>query len=124
MEFLLVGFGGFLGAVARYLVYLGERRLPHHSFPLGTLAINLVGCVLAGILLALIERATPYHRHLVLAASMGFVSSFTTFSTFSVESLGLLRAGQVGAVSASIAANVVLGIMAVWAGHSLMTRSL
>ena len=52
MEFLVVGIGGFCGAIARYLVYLAERSIGVHLFPIGTLFINLFGCLLAGLLLA------------------------------------------------------------------------
>lgn len=122
MEFFVVGFGGFCGAIARYLVYLAERSLCAHSFPFGTLFINFFGCLLAGVLLAIVERDFPIHRHLILLGSMGLIGSFTTFSTFSVESLQLIRSNQVFLAVVNIGANTMLGIAAVWIGRVLTLK--
>lgn len=122
MEFLVVGFGGFCGAIARYFIYLVERSIGIHSFPLGTLFINIFGCLLAGFLLAVIERGLPVHRHFVLLGSMGLVGSFTTFSTFSVESLHLIRTNQVALAITNVGANTALGIGAVWLGRVLILK--
>ncbi|MEW6056096.1 MAG: fluoride efflux transporter CrcB [Bdellovibrionota bacterium] len=122
MEFLVVGLGGFLGAMARYFVYLAERSIGAHSFPFGTLFINLLGCLLAGLLLAVVERSVPVHRHLVLLGSMGLIGSFTTFSTFSVESFQLIRANQLVLAMINVGANMVLGIGAVWVGRAILLK--
>lgn len=122
MEFLIVGLGGFFGAIARYLVYLAERYFGENLFPIGTLFINVFGCLLAGLLLAVVERALPVHRHLILLGSMGLVGSFTTFSTFSVESFHLIRSNQIPLAIANIVANTVLGIAAVWFGRFLTLK--
>ena len=120
MEFVVVGIGGFFGAIARYLVYLVERTIGPHTFPFGTLIINLIGCLLAGFILATVERAIPVHRHLILLGSMGLIGSFTTFSTFSVESVQLIRSGHVILAAVSIGSNVFLGIGAVLLGRLLL----
>ena len=119
MEFLIVGIGGFCGAIARYFVYLVERSILSHHFPFGTVFINVSGCLLAGLLLATGERALPIHRHLILIGSMGFIGSFTTFSTYSVETLQLFRSGQTGLAGINVIANTVIGIGAVWIGRYL-----
>jgi fluoride exporter len=117
MEFLVVGLGGFFGAIARYLVYLTERSIGASQFPFGTLFINLFGCFLAGILIAVIERFMPSDRHVVLFGAMGFLGSFTTFSTFSVETLNLLRSNQLLFAIVNLSANVCFGVGAVWLGR-------
>ncbi len=124
MEFIVVGFGGFCGAIARYLVYLAERSLGTHSFPSGTLFINLVGCLLAGILLAVVEQALPVHRYLILLGSMGLIGSFTTFSTFSVETLQLIRTNQLVLAITNVGANTILGVGAVVLGRALILKFL
>ena len=121
MEFLVVGLGGFFGSIARYLVYLGEQSLSTKDFPCGTLLINVFGCFLAGILLAVVEKALPVHRYLILLGSMGFVGSFTTFSTFGVETFHLIRSGQVVWSLVNVVANLVFGILAVWFGKQLFS---
>lgn len=122
MEFIIVGLGGFIGAICRYLVYLSERALGLHSFPFGTLVINISGCLVAGILLGVVERSLPVHRHLILLGSMGLVGSFTTFSTFSVESFQLIRSNQIMLAGTNILTNTVFGIGAIWLGRFLSLK--
>ncbi|MBY0472629.1 fluoride efflux transporter CrcB [bacterium] len=123
MEFLVVGFGGFFGSLARYLVYLCEQSLSTNRFPFGTLLINVAGCFCAGLLLAVVEKSLPVHRHLILLGSMGFIGSFTTFSTFGVETFHLIRSGQVALGLANVGANLVLGFLAIWFGKVLLLNS-
>ena len=117
IEILLVGAGGFFGAISRYLIYLIERAYSSYQFPLGTLCINAVGCFLAGIMMAKIEQSESVHRYLLLLSSMGFLGAFTTFSAFSVESLQLIRSHQPMWALLNMGANVLLGIGAVWLGR-------
>ncbi|MBF0313439.1 MAG: fluoride efflux transporter CrcB [Oligoflexia bacterium] len=122
MEFLIVGFGGCLGAIARYVIYLAEKSLLQHKFPLATLIINCVGCLLAGAVLAMGERFAPTERHLLLFCTMGFISSFTTFSTFSVETLALISSNQMGSALANVILNVVLGVLSIWGGQQIISN--
>lgn len=62
MDILLIGLAGSLGAISRYLIYLWEKSLPTHNFPLGTLFINLIGCFLAGIVLGLAEKCLTFTK--------------------------------------------------------------
>jgi CrcB protein len=121
---VLVGCGGFAGAVARYLVsgwtygWLGTR------LPYGTLAVNVLGSLLLGAVACLgSERlgvVTPEARALV---AIGFLGAFTTFSTFSWETFRLLQEGSLWLAAVNIAANVVLCVAAVAAGF-LLVRTL
>jgi CrcB protein len=91
---LLVGTGGFLGSISRYLASRFLQNTISSSFPYGTFFVNIAGCLLIGIIYGLSERSsllTPGWR-LFLAA--GFCGGFTTFSTFANENLALLRDGE------------------------------
>ncbi len=116
----LVGAGGFLGAIARYMlggwVY---RWLSFTGFPYGTLAVNLLGCLLIGFLNGLAESRqmlSPEVRTMVL---IGFLGSFTTFSTFGYETMSLAQGAEYGRALANIGAHVVVGLLAVWGGNAL-----
>ena len=120
---LLVGIGGFLGSILRYLitVFLADRT--SSLFPFGTLAANLIGCLLIGIILAISERAqilTPEWRILL---TTGFCGGLTTLSTFSYESIRLLQDGEVAFFSANLTLNVLVGFAATYLGL-LLVRAL
>lgn len=121
MAILMVGVGGFLGAISRYFVYLFVRsQLSNIRFPAGTLLINSVGCILAGYLMGyVLGRSVPSHHPLLLMASMGFLGSFTTFSTFGLETVELLRNQQTGWAILSVALNLVLGFGGVLIGRAV-----
>ncbi len=94
-QLLFVGFGGFLGAILRFLVSGWVQRMFSSSFPYGTLAVNGLGSLLLGFLMGLSEGniVSPQVRLLV---GIGLLGAFTTFSTFSYETLMLLRGGRIG----------------------------
>jgi fluoride exporter len=129
-EMMLVAVGGSLGAMARYAVGLAAAQLLGRGFPWGTLAVNVAGCFLMGLVM---EWILDLESHKVLTAdvqgrlafwrqgvAIGFLGGLTTFSSFGADTLRELEAGQVGAGLGNIAANVLLSLAAVWAGMSLM----
>ena len=114
---LAVGLGGFAGAVARYL--LGGWLL-HHTiaarFPWSTFAVNVLGCLLIGLLSGAAERLdwfTPMMRLLLLT---GLLGGFTTFSAFGLETVYLLRRGDILVAAAYALSSVLVCIGAVWLG--------
>ncbi|MEO1086481.1 MAG: fluoride efflux transporter CrcB [Acidobacteriota bacterium] len=118
IQLLWIGCGGFLGAIARHLLSSWAQRWAPLAFPLGTLAVNVVGCFALGALMAWLERgAPPTLRPLV---GVGFLGALTTFSTFGYETLELLRQGEMLLAAASVVANVVVGLGAVWLGVTLI----
>jgi len=119
MNLMIVGAFGFLGSISRYIIYLFESRY-EHTFPYGTLVINTLGCLIAGVLIGLAAKASPQNRQLIMLGSIGFVGSFTTFSTFSVETLNLLRTSQMVTAFANVCVSLILGLMAVWLGMKIM----
>ena len=117
-ELVLVGGGGFLGSVARY--YLGgavTQAAAAPRFPVGTLAVNTLGCLAIGIVAGLAERFhlfSPATRILVIT---GLLGGFTTFSAFAYETLFLAREARWLAAGGNVVLQVGLGLAAVWLGH-------
>lgn len=113
---LLVGAGGGLGAVLRFLAGgLVHRFLPA-SFPYGTFLINVSGCFGIGFLAGLVEERFLLGPGARLFWMVGVLGGYTTFSTFGYETLVLLRGGSQAAALANAAGQVVLGLTAVAAG--------
>jgi len=117
---LIVGLGGFVGAVARYGVSGLVHRSIRTTFPLGTLVVNTVGCLVIGALLYAIEDRALLSPNMRLFGAIGLLGAFTTFSTFGYETLELLGEGRWAATALSITANVVLGLAAVWLGRTAL----
>ncbi|MCU0358534.1 MAG: fluoride efflux transporter CrcB [Cyclobacteriaceae bacterium] len=91
---LFIGLGGFIGTISRYLLQQVISKMLPVIFPFGTLAVNIAGCLLIGILYAFSDRwnvLTPEWR---LFLTTGFCGGFTTFSTFSYEAFNLIREDQ------------------------------
>jgi fluoride exporter len=120
LKILMVGIGGFTGAVCRYLVYEATLILYKGAwFPLGTLTVNISGCFIIGFLGGMSETReifTPEIRALVF---VGFLGGFTTFSSFGYEVFFLVRNGQTGAALTNLGLQIILGLTAVWAGFAL-----
>jgi len=118
---LLVGAGGFLGAVARYL--LGGWIL-HHSmaakFPWGTFAVNLLGCLVIGVLSGVAERFDTFGHGARLFLFTGLLGGFTTFSAFGLETIFLMRRGEWFFAVLYVGASVVLCLFAVSFGWRLV----
>lgn len=114
---LVIGMGGFLGAVSRYgvAVWIGQRW--GRSFPLGTFVINVSGSFLIGLLMTLMaERFTenPQWRLLLI---VGFLGAYTTFSTFEYETGALLKDGEWFFAGLNVMGSVVAGFIALKIGE-------
>ncbi len=116
-----VALGGAAGAAARYGV--GEAFGPRAA-PLGTLSVNVVGCALMGVLVAVVIDRWPDHRVLRPALGTGVLGGFTTFSSYAVGVLELARDERVPAALAHLVATPVLALLAVWGGTVLARRML
>ncbi len=117
MNYLWVGAGGFFGAIARYAIGTWMTRLFGLTFPYGTFVINISGCFLLGVLLAVLDARTTLPSALRLAGPVGFVGAYTTFSTFEYETLRTAQQGQRGVALLYVLLSVVLGYLAAWAGQ-------
>ena len=116
VNLLLIGAGGFFGAISRYGVSL---IFPATKFYYGTLAVNLIGCLLIGITFGLQEREV-LSRPAQLLAVTGFLGGFTTFSTFGLDSFKMIQAGNYGAVAAYVGVSAIAGIALVAVGYGLL----
>ena len=118
MTVLAVALGGAIGTVARYLLALAAAPISA-SLPWGTIAINIAGSFLIGLVgtLTLAQGRYPMPETARLFVMVGFCGGFTTFSSFSLQTLDLLRAGAIGRAALNIAASVLLCLAAVALGH-------
>ena len=114
---LLVGLGGFIGSVARFLV--SKLNLSWHflSIPMGTLTVNVLGSFIIGILVGISVKSDLISTDLRLFLMVGFCGGFTTFSSFSSENLILMQNGQVVTVLIYTALSILLGFLAVYLGY-------
>ena len=109
-----------MGALSRWGIhYWIDSKLTQGPFPWGIFVVNLTGCFLFGWLFALFENRSWFSDTVQLAVFTGFLGSFTTFSTFGWNTLELLRTGHIGMALMNVAASVVGGVLAVWAGWSV-----
>jgi len=123
-QLLLVGSGGFVGSALRFLISgWTHRLLPAATIPVGTLAVNLIGCLAIGFLGGLAEYRSMIGPQARLFLMIGLLGGFTTFSTFGYEGLSMLRDQQHIGVALYVGAHVVAGLVAAWAGMAL-ARSL
>ena len=116
---LAVGAGSFLGGSARYLVSLAMKDISK-GFPWATLAVNLVGCFLIGLLWGVFSKNGTEGSDLALFLTVGLCGGFTTFSTFSKEALVMLQGGNICGFAGYVAISVIAGIALVALGYFLV----
>lgn len=117
---LLVGAGGAIGSMARYLIGLWTLQRFGPGFPWGTLGVNITGSFLIGLLAELIMRKFGASAEMRLFLITGVLGGYTTFSAFSLDAITLFERGDTILAITYIAASVVLSILAVFAGLALM----
>jgi len=119
VKLLIVGAGGFLGAIARYLISSVVQRLHGGAFPLGTLVVNTLGCLVIGWAVTMVEHLPSVTPHTRIFLTIGVLGAFTTFSTFSHETVELFCCGRSRLALANATGNVLLGAAAVMLGRRL-----
>ncbi len=115
LHVLLVALGGAVGSVARYGVGVAAARWLGLAFPWGTLAVNVLGGLAMGVLVA---RVGPESASLRLFWGAGVLGGFTTFSTFSIETVHAME-HQPGLAALYVAASLLLSVGACWVGFTL-----
>jgi fluoride exporter len=120
VRLLLIGLGGALGSILRYLLAgLVQTGGGGSAFPAGTLAVNLLGCLVIGVVAELSEARgflDPNTRAMVV---VGVIGGFTTFSTFANETVSAMRDNALPVAAGNVVLSVGLGLLAVWAGRAL-----
>lgn len=120
---LLIGLGSFIGGVLRHLLSSCLNDSVVKGFPLGTLAVNLSGCLLIGILYGLFDRGTAASTELRLFLTVGLCGGFTTFSTFMNENFLMAQGAQFFTLLLYALLSLAGGFLAVWLGCMLVKNA-
>ena len=113
LNILAVGAGGFLGSVCRYLISLikvNETTL----FPLKTFGINIIGCIVIGIIAVFASKNAELNPYVLLFLKVGLCGGFTTFSTFALETSDLIKTGHISAAFLYAALSVLAGVAVIF----------
>lgn len=117
--FLLVGAGGFLGSIARYFVAIWLTKHFASAFPYGTFTVNILGCLIIGIVFGLGQRFEWLTPGLRLFLATGFCGGFTTFSSFNLENANLLQNSNYLTFGIYAISSFTIGLLAVFGGITL-----
>ncbi|GAB4254981.1 MAG: fluoride efflux transporter CrcB [Saprospiraceae bacterium] len=115
---LIVGAGSFVGGMLRYGISKWVQVKLLTTYPFGTFTVNIVGCLIIGLLMGMSERYNISSEWRLLLVT-GFCGGFTTFSAFSIETMALLRDAQYLPAFLYIAGSVIIGVLAAFAGYSI-----
>lgn len=117
---IIVFLGGGIGSAFRYLASVFTQKYIQQSFPWATFFVNILGCLIVGILAGLIIKQQLTNPDLRLLFITGFCGGFTTFSAFALENIKLFQSGNSLLALLYIALSVLLGILAVWSGMMIV----
>lgn len=116
---IFIALAGLIGTLLRYWLAGFVSRQIGETFPWGTMAVNLIGCLGAGVLLFVTEERLllgPTARTVIM---IGLLGGFTTFSSYSLQTFALLREGAIGLAMLNLVTSNVLGLLMVWLGYVL-----
>ena len=118
-NFLLIGLGGGLGSVARYLSQKWFMDHHPHAYPWGTFTVNIIGCFLIGLFWGIAFKSFAGNESWKLFLMTGICGGFTTFSAFTLEGVGLVKEQRIGLFFVYIGGSVLLGLLATYAGMKI-----
>jgi CrcB protein len=118
-KLFLIGLAGFVGTLARYGLSGVIAKRYGETFPLGTLAVNLIGCFLVGLLFYLMQERFLVNQNVRTVILIGLLGGFTTFSSLGLQTFTLLQDGQFGLAAANLGVSNLIGLFMVWAGYTL-----
>ena len=120
-SFLLVFLGGGLGSGLRYLITVTMNQYSKF-FPFGTFTVNMLGCLLIGLILGYAQKENTLTSNQTLLLATGFCGGFTTFSAFANENLELIKNGEIFNFSVYTIGSILIGILAVFIGFYLANK--
>ena len=118
-KLFLIGLAGFVGTLTRYGLSGMIAKRYGETFPLGTLAVNLIGCFLVGLLFYLMQERFLVNQNVRTIVLIGLLGGFTTFSSLGLQTFTLLQDGEFGFAALNLAASNFFGLLLVWAGYTL-----
>jgi len=119
-KLIIIGCGGFIGAILRYGISGAiQSATKSISFPYGTLGVNVIGCLFIGLMAYLVETRSLITPEIRMFLMIGLLGSLTTFSTFGNETFELARDSAFLLAGLNIAAQVIIGLTAVWCGRAI-----
>jgi fluoride exporter len=113
---IIIGIGGSIGSISRYLTQQFVQKNYPSSIPIGTLSVNIIGCFIIGLIYALAEKGNILSPGMRLLLATGFCGGYTTFSAFAYENIKFLREGDFFYCGMYISLSVVFGFAAVYLG--------
>jgi fluoride exporter len=116
----IIGTGGFIGSVSRYLLSQFFQKAFETTFPIGTMIVNILGSFLIGIVYALSEQSDILTAEWRMFLAVGICGGFTTFSSFAYENFSMLNLQQFLYTSLYVALSLILGLFAVYLGVQLI----
>jgi len=119
-KLIIIGLGGFIGAIGRYMITQYFFQSSTSEFPLGTFIVNILGCLLLGMFMYYAQSSEAISPHMRMFVAIGILGAFTTFSTFSYETVALFNAQKMMLAFANVTGSILLGVFSVWLGYSII----
>lgn len=123
-KILLAGFGGFIGASARYIISIATTKLLPSNFPYGTFIVNIIGCILIGVIMEMGYKYGNISSNMKVFLTTGILGGLTTFSTFSNETVELFLKGKTFTSVLNVLLNVILCLVGVYIGKMIISKTL
>jgi len=118
IQYIIVGIGGSFGAILRFIIETWVNEFTKTSvFPFGTLAVNLLGCLIIGFLFGIIAVSQLIGPRARLLLITGFLGALTTFSSFGYETFALIKNQEFIIALLNVLVQVTIGLFAVWIGY-------